>query len=403
MSETSNLPILREENVQLIVQSGPQTYQLNSTSTQRCSEVGQQLLAEIQRVGMTDDLDRRAADFVDKAKRTVKAMNERRSPITKLFDQVRTEFTSMENAIDPSKKDTIPYQIQQYRNAYAAQKREEAERLRREEMARQQREQEINRYTQDAEDDYKRQFDRYVSRCIDELTALNQSLTLENYEHGCEKIKGYPIVLDNHWFQGLQCYAHAPISMHGDSVRNIQHQVLNRLSKQFKEQFTAEVGEYRDSIVDALPSKKRELERIAAANAEEQAKMQEALKQREAAEAARLEDERRRKEEEARAASQMQKQATEMDGLFGQAAVATPVGYLPKTSVKKRVVANSPEAILAILSFWWSKEGAGLPVDELAKMFKKQITFCDKCANDKDNPEFIDSAFVSYEEEVKAK
>ena len=55
------------------------------------------------------------------------------------------------------------------------------------------------------------------------------------------------------------------------------------------------------------------------------------------------------------------------------------------------------------MSFWWSKEGQYLPVDELAKIFKKQITYCEKAANDKSHPELITSSSVSYEEEIKAK
>lgn len=92
-----------------------------------------------------------------------------------------------------------------------------------------------------------------------------------------------------------------------------------------------------------------------------------------------------------------------MDGLFGQAAVATPVGYQPKTAVKKRIVTDSPEGMLAVVSMWWSKEGRFLSMEELSKIFKKQITFCEKLANDKDSPELISSPFVHYEEEVKAK
>ena len=83
--------------------------------------------------------------------------------------------------------------------------------------------------------------------------------------------------------------------------------------------------------------------------------------------------------------------------------MATPVGYQPKTAVRKRVVTDTPEGILAVVSMWWSKEGRFLSMDELSKIFKKQIAFCEKLANDKDNPEFISSPFVRYEEEVKAK
>lgn len=126
----SDAVIVRQENIATIVQAGPQSYQTNALSCQRCAEAGQQLLDEIERKGMSDELDRRLASYIEKTRKTVKVMNERRSPVTKLFDQVRSEFTLLENAIDPTKKDTVPYRISQYRNAYAAKKREEEERRR---------------------------------------------------------------------------------------------------------------------------------------------------------------------------------------------------------------------------------------------------------------------------------
>lgn len=404
MNETTyNLPILRQENVQLIVQSAPGAYDTNSLSSARCSDYGKNLLAEIQSAGMTDELDRRCADYIDKVKRTLKAMNERRAPFTKLFDQIRSEFTGMENAIDPTKKDTVPYLVQQARNTYAAHKREEAERARQEEMRRQQREQAVTRYKQEAEDDYRHQFDGKVTADINALTSLNQSLTIENFEEVSAKIKGFNVTLGNEWFQHCQSYVHKPFEISDDEAIEMRQSILNRLSKQFKEQYASEVGEYRDTIADALPSKKRELERIAQANAEEQARMKAELEAREAAETRRLDEERKRKEEEALAAQKARQTTNEMDGLFSQAAVATPTGYQPKTAVRLRVVADTPDGILAVVSMWWSKEGRFLSMEELSKIFKKQITFCEKLANDKDNPELISSPFVRYEEEVKAK
>lgn len=404
MSEpNTQAAIMRKENVQMIAQSAPQTYDTNALSSQRCADFGQCLLDEIKRNGMNDELDKRCAEFVEKAKRTVKTMNERRAPITKLFDEIRSQFTGMENSIDPAKKDSVPYIIQQHRNSYAAKKREEAERIRREEMARLQRQQSVTRYKQDVEDDYKRQFNNYVTKRINELTELNSTLNLENFDEQSKKIIEFAAVLANDWFKTLPTYAHKPIELTDSECLTMRQDTLNRLSKQFKEQYLSEVGDYRDSIVDALQSKKRELERMAQANAEEKARMEAELKAKEAAEARRMEEERRRKEEEERAAGQVKSQANEMDGLFGQAAALAPSGYQPKASVKKHVVATNAEGILAIVGLWWSKEGQFLSMEELNKIFKKQITFVDKLANNKDNPELVYSEFVTYEEEVKAK
>ena len=55
---------------------------------------------------MTDELDMQCATDINKARNTVKKMNTSRSAITKIFDQIRSEFTGMENAIDPTKIET---------------------------------------------------------------------------------------------------------------------------------------------------------------------------------------------------------------------------------------------------------------------------------------------------------
>lgn len=99
----------------------------------------------------------------------------------------------------------------------------------------------------------------------------------------------------------------------------------------------------------------------------------------------------------------MQQEAAEVGNLFGQQAIVTPAGYQPKTSVKKRLVFHDAQGVLAALSLWWSKEGQYQSVEDLSKVFKKQIAYCEKLANDKDHPEFISSTSVSYEDEVKAK
>ena len=91
-----------------------------------------------------------------------------------------------------------------------------------------------------------------------------------------------------------------------------------------------------------------------------------------------------------------------MDGLFGMARLQK-TGYQPKTAVRKRIVALAPEAFLQIVGFWWSHEGQNLSVEELGKIFKKMVTFCDKAANDKDNPVFLEDANIAYQDEVKAK
>lgn len=397
----NELSIVRPENVQMIAQNAPKIYDDNKQRSMRCTDAGSLLLAEIKENGMTDDLDQRCAAYLDKTRKTVKLMNEQRSPITKMFDQIRTEFTSMENSIDPAKAGNVPCQIQACRNQFAAKKREEEEKRRREEAMKLQKQQALIKYETDVEEDFKQQFNRYITQRINELTTLNASLTLENFDTQSVKIVDYPTTMPADLFNHLTLSVLVPQIVSGEAAK-IRAGVQARLLTRFNEQYTTEIGDYKDTIVDALSSKHAELERMAKANAEEQERMRKELAAKEAAEAARLEEQRKRKEEEEKAAKQLQAQAQEVGNLFNEASVSTPA-YTPKTSVKKRIVALDAEGIINIVSFWWSKEGQFMDVDSLAKMFKKQITAVEKYANDKAKAEFINSPHVKYEDEVKAK
>lgn len=392
----SDAVIVRQENISTIVKAGPQSYQTNALSCQRCAEAGQQLLDEIERCGMSDDLDRRLAAYIEKTRKTVKAMNERRSPVTKLFDQVRSEFTMLENTIDPTKKDTVPYRITQYRNTYAAKKREEEERRRQAELAAQELIKAKESYRAAVEEDYRRSFNNLVTGCINELTNLNGSVTLENYPAVVDTVTSYQSKLPADWCPPSS--VRLPYNVSPDEAKAIRNEVFQRILPSFEEQFVFEVDEYRTEILNKLPSKKVEMERIAAADAAEAARIKAELAQREAEEAARKEQERLKAEAEAKQKAELNKANAEISGLFGVA--KTEQVYTPKAKVSKKIVVNDPAAFLGIVSLWWQREGCCLSVEELSKIFKKQLTYCEKIATKEEV--FVDSPGLEYVDDVKA-
>ena len=101
--------LVTAENVSAIASNAPQALQENKTSHDRCLDFGQKLLDRVKKEGMSDDLDKEIALFIERAKKTVKKMNDSRSPITKLFDEVRNVFTTMENEVNVSKSGTVPF------------------------------------------------------------------------------------------------------------------------------------------------------------------------------------------------------------------------------------------------------------------------------------------------------
>ena len=397
---TNELPIIRPENIQTIMQAAPQSYADNKNSHDRCIDFGLTILNAVRTQGMNGELDQQAATFIDKARRTVKAMNERRSPVTKLFDEVRSAFTTMENEIDPSKPGTVAYDLQQFRNQYAAKKRAEEERRLREEMERRQAEEARRKFRLDVEDDFKQQFQRLVNGALNRITQVDNELTLENYEKTLSELKSSKEYvckgLPAGWLEQLHTYVRIPA---GIKAADIENEIKQKLAKQFSEQYIAEVGDTLDYILDRLPSKKANLERIAQANAEDAARIKAEMEARQRAEAERAEKERAEREAEEKRKAELERKTAEMTSLFdGQAAAST---YQPKTKVTKKINLLNPEGIMPVISLWWSKEGCTLSVDELAKMFKKQIAFCEKLANKEEV--FIQNESVEYVDEVKAK
>lgn len=396
---SQELVIVKQENIQTIVSAAPQSYQDNKISREKCIEAGQAILAAIQAQGMTDELDQQAAQFIEKARKTVKKMNERRSPVTKLFDDIRKEFTALENAIDPIKSDTIPYQLQQFRNQFAAKKRAEEEERRRREYERQQAEAARTKMKQDIEEDFKQQFQSLVNRDCNALSTIDSAVSLDNYDASFKQVKEFSTELPADFLYNLHTLIRIPAGITVDELRKVEIETKERLGKQFKEQYEFEVDSTKQYIIDRLPSKKANLERMAQASAEEAARIKAEMEARQRKEAEEQEAERRRKEEEEKQKAEMTRQQSEMESLFGQQAVVSS-GYQPKVKVAQKINLLNPEGIMAVLSMWWLNEGRTLSVEELSKMFKKQITFCEKLAKE---GTFIADESVEYVEDVKAK
>lgn len=393
----NELAIIKRENVEMIVSSAPQAFSENKVSNQRCLEAGNALLDKIQQQGMSDELDMQAASFIEKARKTVKKMNDKRSPVTKLFDEIRTQYTSMESEVDPSKKDSIPYRIQQYRNEYAAKKRAEEERKRRALIIEQERQQAKSRYRAAIEQDYRNAFNSYLNGKINELNKIFTNVTLENYADSEKAINNFSDSLGEFVPHST---TQLPSNVDINDLKQISNNVWQSLSGKLAEQYCNHIVDRKLELVTLLPSKKAELERAAKATAEEAERIKREMAEREAADAAKREAERKEQEAKEQQAAALQQQTQEMTSLFDSAA-SSVAAYIPKSSVKKKLVLLNPEGIMPVIALWWQHEGCRLTVDELAKTFKKQITAMEKLANKEGI--FVQDESVCYEDDVKAK
>lgn len=398
----NELTIFEPQSVGTIAQVAPQAYKENTISHDRCIQFGKELLKRVETEGMSDSLDQEIASFIERAKKTLKKMNGKRSAVTQIFDTIRSAYTGLENEVDPAKKGTVPAQLQEVRNKYAAKKREEREAELRQRQQEQARQMAISKYTTDVEEDYTRQYNALVTGTINRLMELDKSLTLDNYAIVADGVKNTSDALPQEWFNNLRPSVLLPSALSPDEARSIAADVKQKMFQRFTEQYTFEISATRDDILDRLPSKRKELERMAKANAEEAERIRKAMEERERKEAEQREKERAEREAKEKAAAELAAQKQEMDSLFGEAQL-TEMAYQPKTQVKKRINVLNAEGFMPIIGMWWSHYGCTLTVAELEKEFKKQLTFCNKLANDKANPILIQSEHIEYVDDVKAK
>lgn len=405
MAEVTQQLVIKQSDIELIGQNLPGAYSESVRSHDRCLQAGQQYLAVLAKEGMTDELDMKIAGYIKASSATVKKINDLRSPATKLFDQFKKVFTTMEGDIDPGKAGSIPNQLQQARNQYAAKKREEEERRRAEELRRQQYEAAKAKFQSDIEDEYLKLFDSYYANAISELTVRSMAVTLNNYDTELAFFRGYKAVLPEDWDKNMASAVYVPINVPMEELQSIRASVRNHLMEsRFREQYSYAVGDTAEDIAAKLPSKKKELEKIAAeaASAAEAAKKAEELRKKELAEAQRREAERKAKQEAEERARESEKAIAAAGGLFDQAAaVGTPV-YIPKSSVKKKINLLDKDGILPIIGLWLAEVGPSLTIEEVAKEFKKQITYAEKKANAA-SPSYLENEFIEYVDDIKAR
>lgn len=375
----------------------------NTLSVKKCNEAGQALLDTIEGEGMNETIDQAAADFLKKVNTTLKNMDERRKPITQIFDKVRSFFTSQEKEIDPKDSSTIPGKLVAKRNEYAKFKYEEEQKRKKEAEQRVLINNEKVSYQQAIENGLLSYFSSYLSSKVTELQNIFSGLTYVNFDREVIGITVFQTDYPKAHFDKFTA-EYATYYINKEIKAEIRKNTLLGKYEQYAQQYKAKISSVKQDLIDRIPSKRKELaelEQLRLANAEEAAKAEELRKQREAEEAAKQLQELKRKEEADRQEVAMKTQQSSIGNLFaGAAASVAP----PPTNakVKEKIVVLHQQGYLEIFQMWWIGEGQTLPFDELEKIFKKMTTYCEKKANSKDQTH-IESQFISYEADVKAK
>ncbi|MDY4528229.1 MAG: hypothetical protein SPE11_10010 [Parabacteroides sp.] len=399
------LTTIQVDEVKTVIQSAPDALQKNSVSVQKCQEAGQSLLDTIESTGgiQEDALDAEVEKYLKRTKVTVDNMNTRRKPITQLLNTLAKTFTSMEAAIDVKSANTVPGRLQRARDDYARRKLEAQKRREEEARRKQQVEQEMGTYRADIASMLESTYVRYIDQQMNRLTNLFNSTTLATYNEQAEQVKNFSTAFDWNDF-ATHCKDNSTtFYIDAETKKRIKIEVVKTKRTDFAGRYEFEISEMKQSFIDRLPSLKKQLEEqeeLRKTNAEAAARAEAERKQQEAEAQMKREQERKRKEEEAKAKAAADRAAAEVQAAFAFGADTQPATPT-KAKVKKRIRVLNPQGFLHIYQLWFQREGVNLSMEDLEKVHKKMITYCEKLA-DKEG-ETIQSDLIRYEDEVKAK
>lgn len=395
--------LIKIDEAKNILSSFPDIMGKNTNSVKKCNEAGQALLDTIEGEGMNETIDQATADYLKKVSVTLKNMDERRKPITQIFDRIRSFFTSQEKQIDPKDPSTIPGKLVIKRNEYAKFKYEEEQKRKREAEQRARIETEKANYQQMIENSLLSYFNQYLSSKVSELQGIFSNLTYENFDREVIGITVFQTDYPKSHFDKFSADS-ATYYISQETKKEIRRNVLEGKYEQYAQQYKAKIVSVKQDLTDRVPSKRKELaelEQLRLANAEEAAQAEELRKQREKEAAAKRMEELKKEEEAVKQEAALKAQQSSIGSLFMEAAasIAPPP---TNAKVKEKIVVLHQQGYLEIFQMWWINEGQTLPVEELEKIFKKMITYCEKQANSKDQ-KHIESKFIRYEADVKAK
>lgn len=403
-TQNNNLPFKANEVVN-ILQAAPGILTDNETRVTKCSNAGKSLLDTINATNgiNSDEVDGQVQKFIEASKQTLKRINGSRTPITQMLTAISKRFTSLESEIDVKTSGTIPYKLQQARNEYAAKKLEEQKKREAEARRIQLTENEKAQYKADITLLLDTTYANYVSRHIKALSGMYDHATLASYNDVCRQIKEANVTFNWTDFANNVKDTFQTFYMDAATRTGIKNELASIKKVEYTKRYSFELEDLKQSLIDRLPSLRKQLEEqeeLRRTNAVEAARQEEQRRKEQQEQLRKQEEERKRREAEAKAKAEAEKAAAEIQAAFDFSAASMP-STPTKAKVKKKIQITNPQGFLQVYQMWFTREGINMSMEDLEKVHKKMITYCEKVVN-KEGEE-IKSAFVKYIDDVTAK
>lgn len=397
----ANTPALIGNESLAVLQTAAEVLKRNQASVNKASEVGETIVAIIKERGMSEELDEKANLYMVQVIKTIKAMNERRAPITQLFTQVAKQFTTLENEL---KEGQTVRTVQQARNEFAAKKAEEKRKA--EEAAKR------KILVENEKVEVRKKIELDLIAFYSSQTALTSELLqkmfndsdLSSIDTNVEKIKRFPVEYEKtHKIDAFTCDI-AAIYLTKEEVETISKEARAAKLEDAKKYYWEIIDDLKVNIEAKHPMRKKELERIAILEKEDKAA---AEKAKALAAAKALSESEKQKQEAAdkqkasEVAAQSKADEGKMNNLFDatQSAVLGESKAQVRSALKMKITHQS--AWVQVFQYWFENEGMTLGIEEIGKKSMNQMkAFCEKQATK--TGELIQSKYIQYEEDFTA-
>jgi hypothetical protein len=326
-------------------------------------------------VDVMENNDAQLAGLQSKLKESYNLMNERRSPFTRLFTEITSKFTAEEKKVVE-----IGNEVKSLRDSW------QREKARRNAIVQEEAAKELEK--KQALIDAK----TYIAKCIIDKFSTHAVGAIRRmhekfYAQGAKELEAYstalgkwsPVLDAPTWDSFTQLIANSKPQLitpeqHAELLREVCADQRPKLEKEWIESMTRE----RDGLIEMVPSRKMELERIAG---DTDAKR--LADERIAQEAAEREAQAKRDAEDKAQALEQAASVDSQNASFDVAAQSTPVvGMAKGTVVKKKYQPKSHKAHVAIIQWWVKERMSSMTLEELQTKLSFMRTAADKALNE---------------------
>lgn len=377
MEQTLALATIDTQQLQKLPDVLTQNQSLAERASKACREAVdtiKQIAIESVETGLMEQHDQTLNGLQVKLKDAYTIMQERRKPFTKLFDEVKSKFTDEEKKIV-----LIGEEIKAIRDGW---QREKAKRAKVEEERQQRELAKKNEAIELRQQIQSKVYDNFCKSLAVVFGKLNDAFneqTTETFNEYELKLKKWTPVLDEKQWQGIVAIAGMTIIyVSAEEASLIASEETESMRGNLSNEWCVRLAKERDRLIELIPSRKRELERISgdeAARKEAEERMQREAVERKA--------QMEREAEERKADAELEAEVAKMNTAFDMAAEATPVvGITKGTVTKKKYVTNSHAAWVAIIQSFVTNDMNKMTLDEIGKKLSFMKTAAEKRLNE---------------------